>query len=237
MATVSGFVFSTSSVPSGPRRSFLSIIDELARPIDAADSTVRALAADAFREAVRRMNLRGNWPWEILEEDVSITANQKFSTVQSAIKQPLAMHLLTASGGTRDEKLSYVSYDRFMERYSMNFTGNPQTYTIPNLFEVGRVQWHPIPGANDNARFTYYRMTPLPKLESDNVEIPEGHALGAYMAIAWYEFFKRIPAAQRPFPITIAKSDANEAYRAVSTMASTSGDVDRIINPSAYGAY
>src|SRR3990167_11554128 len=102
MPTVGGVVVATTAEASG-RRTLLDIVDELARPINAADSTVRALAADAFRAAVRTMNRKGLWPWEVLQEDVTITATQAFSTVTSAIKKPLAMHYLDAAGGTPDE--------------------------------------------------------------------------------------------------------------------------------------
>ena len=154
MATLGGIVFPTSSEASG-RRSFLDIIDELARPVDASDSTVRALAADAFRAAVRTMNRKGLWPWEILEEDIAITANQRFSAATGAVKKPLSMHYLDEAGGTEDQPIHYVSYDRFLEEFTLDVSGEATAYTIPNLFETGQIRWFPVPSAADNVRFAY----------------------------------------------------------------------------------
>src|SRR3989304_8607150 len=103
MPTISGIIIATGTESSG-RRTLLDIVDELARPINAADSTVRALAADAFRAAVRTMNRKGLWPWEVLQEDITITSGSRFSTVISAIKKPLAMHYLSAAGGGAGER-------------------------------------------------------------------------------------------------------------------------------------
>ena len=228
MATLSGIVVSTGREASG-RRTLLDIVDELARPIDGADSTIKALAADAFRAAVRTMNRKGLWPWEIQDEDVAITANQRFSTVTGAIKKPLAMHLLNSAGGTRDQKIRFLSYDRFMEKYSMDVPGDPHTYTVPNLFETGQIRWHPIPSANDNARLTYYRDTPAPRDENEAVEIPDT-AIEMYMSAAWYEFLKRIPSEQRPFPITMAKSESRAAFKEMSAHVNSPGDRSRGIS-------
>lgn len=227
MPTFGGIVVSTGAQATG-RRTFLDIIDELARPVDAADTTIRALAADSFRAAVRTMNHKGNWPWEHQEEDVAITANQRFSTVTSAIKKPLAMHKLNAAGGTRDERIRYISFDRFVEIYNLDVTSDSYMYTIPNLFETGQIRWFPTPGSNDNARFTFYRVTPLPRNEQESVEIPE-HTLGPYMAFAWYEFLKRIPSEQRAFPISVALADARMAFREISAHVNSSGDRSRQI--------
>jgi len=228
MPTVGGIVVPTGTESAG-RRSFLDVIEELALPVDASDSTVRALASDAFRAAVRRMNRKGNWPWEIQDEDITITANEKFTTVTSAIKKPLAMHLLNASGGVRDQRINYMAYDRFIEKFNVDISSDPHTYTIPNLFETGQIRWFPTPTANDFARFTYYRVTAAPRDENEAVEIPD-YALEAYMAIAWYEFVKRLPSQQRPFPITVAKADANEAFREISAHVNAPGDRSRQVS-------
>jgi len=73
MPTFGGIVVPTGAEASG-RRTLLDVVDELARPVDASDTTIRALAADAFRAAVRTMNRKGCWPWEYQEEDVAITS-------------------------------------------------------------------------------------------------------------------------------------------------------------------
>jgi hypothetical protein len=235
MATLGGIVVATGGAPTTGRRIFLDVIDELARPVDAADTTIRAYAADAFRAAVRTMNRKGLWPWEILDEDVAITSNIRFSTVSGAIKKPLAMHFLNGAGGTRDQRITYMSYDRFMETYSMDFTSEPHTYTIPNLFETGQIRWHPIPASNDNARLTYYRVTPVPRSEQEAIEIPET-AIEAYMSFAWYEFLKRIPSQQRPFPITLARSEMKQAFRELSAHVNAPGDRIRRVTSGGYGA-
>src|SRR3990172_5696646 len=126
MPTIGGIVVSTGVEASG-RRTLLDIIDELARPVDASDSTIRALAADAFRAAVRIMNRRGLWPWEIMDEDIIITANERFSTVSGAIKKPLAMHYTDGAGGTSDQRIDYSPYDVFIERYTLDATSQVHT--------------------------------------------------------------------------------------------------------------
>lgn len=222
MPTIGGIVVTTGTAASG-RRTLLDIMDELARPVNADDATIRALAGDAFRAAVGKMNIKGNWPWEYQDEDIVLTANRPTSTATGAVKKPLAMHYLDESGGTRDEPLGYQPYDQFMERYSLDVSGSPYIYTIPNLFETGQVRWYPTPSAADNVRFTYYRATPAPRNEQEAVEIPE-HALTPYMALAWYEFMKRLPSAQRPYPITVALSDAHMAFRDISVHVNSPGD-------------
>jgi hypothetical protein len=233
MATFAGIVVPTGGSEGSGRTIFLDVIDELARPIDAADETVRAHAADAFRAAVRTMNRKGLWPWEILDEDVIITANNSFSTVSGPIKKPLAMHLLDGSGGTRDQRLSYMPYDEFMEKYSMDFSSEPYAYTIPNLFETGQIRWYPKPSSADNARFTFYRATPLPRNEQEPIEIPET-ALGVYIDFAWYEFLKRLSSRQRPFPINFALSRARESFREINSHVNSPGDRVRF---SGFGVY
>ncbi len=232
MPTVSGIVVATGGSPATGRRSFLDVINEIARPVDASDTTIRALAADAFRAAVRTMNRKGLWPWEVLDEDISMTANQPFSSISSAVKKPLAMHYLTAAGGTRDQRIGYLPYDEFIETFNHNLTGTSFRYTFPNLFETGQIRWGPIPRDDDNLRLTYYRVTPAPRSEQETVEIPD-HAIEPYMAYAWYEFLKRLPTEQRPFDIGTAQIEARLAFREISTHVNTPGDRSREV--SSYG--
>lgn len=226
MAIVS--VVAPVGVAGGGRRTFLDVIDELSRPLDADDATVRAVAGDAFRAAVRKMNTKGLWPWEVQEEDLTITANEKFSSAQSAIKKPLSMHYLSAAGGTEDQSISYIPYDEFVERYSFNLTGEASVYTVPNLFETGQVRWFPTPSGNDNVRFAFYRVTPIPKTESEPLEIPE-YAVETYMAAAWVEFVKRLPVAQQFMPMATAYAEWKSAFKELSAHVNTPGDRSRIV--------
>jgi hypothetical protein len=173
MPTVGGIVVPTGGAPASGRRTLLEIQTEIARPVDASDPTVLALAADAFRAAVRRMNRKGSWPWEYQEEDITATLNQRYSSVTGIIKKPMAMHYLTASGGVEDRHIHYQAYDVFSERFTMDVTGQPYVYTIPNLFETSQVRWWPTPSANYDLRLAYWRVTPVPTRETDTVEIPD----------------------------------------------------------------
>jgi len=228
MPTIGGIVVATGTEASG-RRTLLDIKTELARPVDASDSTVLALAGDAWRAAVRIMNRKGLWPWEIQDEDIAITANERFSTVTSAIKKPLAMHYLNAAGGTRDQPIFYQPYDVFIERYSQDIAGQATVYSIPNLFETGQIRWFPIPSADDNARFTFYRVTPAGRNDQEAVEIPD-YAIEAYMSFAWTEFLKRLPSEQRPFAITVAMAGQQQAFREISAHVNAPGDRSRGLN-------
>lgn len=225
MPTVSGIIVSTSAEATG-RRTLSEIVDELARPVNASDSTVRALAGDAFRAAVRTMNRKGNWPWEIMEEEITMTSGQMYSTASGAIKKPLAMHYLDASGGTEDQLISYTPYPVFIEEWNLDISGEPHTYTIPNLFETGQIRWFPTPSATDYVKFDYYRVTPAPRSDNETVEIPD-YAIEAYMARAWYEFIKRLPSGQRPFPIEIAAGEARQAFREITAHVLSPGDTSR----------
>src|SRR5882762_1147305 len=93
MPTVGGIVVATGAEASG-RRTLLDIIDDLSRPVDVSDTTIRALSGDAFRSAVRTMKRKGSWPWEIRDEPMTQTINSPFTTVTGAIKKPLAMYYL-----------------------------------------------------------------------------------------------------------------------------------------------
>lgn len=236
MTTIGGIVVATGGSPGTGRRTLLEVVDEMSRPIDASDSTVRAIAGDAFRSSVRSMNRMGLWPWEILEEDVIMSNGEKFSTVSGSVKKPLAMHYLTASGGTRDRRIPYMPYDRFVEKYSMDFTSKPYVYTVPNLFETGQIRWYPTPSSDDNLRFTYYRATPAPRNETEVLEIPET-AIETYMSFAWYEFLKRLPSEQRPFPISIARAEQKDAFRELCAHVNSPGDRSRMGSYSGTGVY
>jgi len=227
MPTFTSIVVATGSAATG-RRSLLEIVDELSRPVDASDSTVRALAADAFRAAVRIMNRKGLWPWEIQEEDIAITANQRLSTATGAIKKPLSMHYLDEAGGVEDQPIAYSPYDEFLERYTLDISGEASVYTTPNLFETGQIRWFPVPSANDNVRFAYYRVTPIPRYEQDPVEIPD-YATEVYMALAWSELLKRLPAHQAAFPIPIAIAESRAAFREMSARVAGAGDRRRVV--------
>lgn len=227
MPTLTGIVVPTSHEASG-RRAFSDIIDELARPVNAGDDTVRALAADAFRAAVRTMNRKGSWPWEIQDSDISITANQARYTLASGsqVKKPLAMHYLSASGGVRDQRLAYERYDLFVERRDQNITGEASVYSIPNLFESGDVIFFPTPSGNDNVRFTYYRVTPSPRLDTEPVEIPD-FAIEVYMSYAWLEFVKRCPQAKTVLDLGAALENSRTAFREISSNIASPGDRSR----------
>lgn len=233
MPTVSGIVVATGGEATG-RRTLLEVVDELARPISGADTDVRAHAADAFRAAVRWYNRKGNWPWEFQDEEITLTANNAYSTVTGGIKKPLAMHYLTASGGVRKQRIGYTPYNVFVEKYDMNITGTAETYTIPNLFETGQIRWFPIPSGTDYAQFTYYRVTPVPRNESEALEIPD-YITEAYMSRAWYEFLKRLPSEQRPYTIAEARADAMMAFRELSAHVNSPGDRSRQVNREGYG--
>lgn len=226
MPTISGIIVSTGTESAG-RRVFSDVVDELARPYAASDSTVRALAADAFRAAVRTMNRKGLWPWEVQDEDITLSDSVDKYTLSGPVKKQLALHYINASGGVRDQSLVYVPYDRFLEEYNLNFTGDPQVYTIPNLFETGQLQLWPIPGGTDNMRFSYYRVTPAPRSDGETVEIPD-YAIEVYMAYAWLELSKRLPAAQARLPIQVAMAEARLAFRELSAHVVTVGDRSRM---------
>ena len=225
MPTISGIIVPTG-LESGGRRTLREIVDERGRPYDSADSTFRALAGDAFRAAVRTMNVKGLWPWEILEEDITITSGTDKYTLSGAVKKPLALHHLSGSAGVRDQKFVYIPYDQFMETYDQNTEGEPNIYTIPNLFETGQIQVWPIPNANDYARITYYRVTPIPKNDDEVVEVPE-FALETYIAYAWFELSKRLPAAQTRYPSQVALSDARRSFRELAAHINMPGDRSR----------
>ena len=227
MSTISGIVVGTGGGPGSNRRTLLDVVDELSRPVNASSTSVRALAADAFRAAVRRINRKGLWPWEVMEEDIAISSTSKFSSVTGIIKKPLAMHLLNESGGVRNIRLDYIPYDRFAEMYNMDISRAVLSYTIPNLFETGQIRWWPTPDA-DNARFTYYRVTPAPKNETETLEIPE-FITDVYVTVAWHEFLKRLPSEQRPFEVGVAKADARQAFRELSAHINTPGDRSRMV--------
>lgn len=227
MPTIGGIVVATGSESSG-RRSLLEVVDELARPVNAADTTIRALAADAFRSAIRVMNRKGCWPWEQVDEDITMTVNSPLSTVTSAVKKPLAMRYLSAAGGTPDGRrcIFYEPYEQFVERTDWNITSDPSVYTIPNLFETGQIRWFPTPGTAESVRFYFYRVTPAPRNESETIEIPD-YVSEAYMARAWFELVKRLPANQRPMPIDIAFAEARAAFREISVHVVAPGDRSR----------
>lgn len=225
MSTVGGIVVSTG-IDVGGRRTLKDVMDELSRPVDVNDATVRGLAADAFRAAVRKMNRRGLWPWEIQTEDLTLTAGQRYSAVTGQIKKPLSMHYTAAAGGLETQRIGYMSYDRFREKYNIDLNGQSYIYTVENPFASRRVMWFPIPSGNATARFVYYRTTPSPVREEESVEIPES-AVEAYMSDAWYELLKRLPTQQQPFPIAVAMADAQRAFKELSAHVASPGDRSR----------
>lgn len=235
MPTFGGIVIATGTESEG-RRTLRDVVDELARPVNADDSTVRALAGDAFRAAVRTMNRRGLWPWELQQQDINIVSTNQFSSVTGSIKKPLSMYYLSQATGNPYIKMWYIPYDRFVEKYSLNVNGQPYAYTIANLFETGQVRWFPIPGANYTVRFDYYRNTPAPQTEDEVIEIPD-QAMETYMAFAWYEFIKRTPSAKLVMTAAEALQAASLAFRQLSAFIATPGDRTREVNVDLNGTW
>ena len=221
MPTIGGIVVSTGTEASG-RRTLLDIVDDLSRPVNASDTTVRALAGDAFRAAVRIMNRKGNWPWELQDEDITQTIASPYTTIAGAIKKPLAMYYLDSSS-LPYQRIWYEEYERLVEEYDLAYSSKPTVYSVPNMFETGQIRWHPIPVAAENCRFTYYRVTPAPRTESESVEIPD-FAIEAYMAYAWLELCKRLPAMRAILPITVAQDEAKQAFKEISAHVNMPGD-------------
>ena len=221
MPTIGGIVVATGQEASG-RRTLLDIVDELARPFNASDTTIRALAADSFRAAVRTMNRKGNWPWELQDESLTQTINSPYTTVTGAIKKPLAMYYLDSSN-LPWERICYIEYENLVNTYDLSIAGRPSRYSVPNMFETGQIRWHPIPQEAESCQLTYYRVTPAPRTESETVEIPD-HAIETYTAFAWFELAKRLPAAQARYPLTVAKADAMLAFRELSAHVNMPGD-------------
>ena len=221
MPTFGGIVVPTGQEASG-RRTLLDIVDELARPFNAADTTIRALAADSFRAAVRTMNRKGNWPWELQDESLTQTANSPYTTVTGAIKKPLAMYYLDDSN-LPWERIAYIEYENLVEKYDLSLPGRPNRYSVPNMFETGQIRWHPIPQEAESCQLTYYRVTPAPRTESETVEIPD-YATEAYSAYAMLELSKRLPAAQARYPIALAISEARQAFRELAAHVNAPGD-------------
>lgn len=226
MPTIGGLVVGGTGIEKSGRTPLREVIDELARPVNVDDSTVRALASEAFRAAVRVMNRRGLWPWEILDEDLNITAGNPFATATGAIKKPLAMHYLNGAGGTPDERIAYTPYDIFLESYTLDISGHAHTYTVPNMFESGQVRFFPVPDSNDYARMTYYRVTAAPKTEEASIEVPDW-ALEVYKSFAWVEFLKRLPPSQQAIPLAVAMEDARQAFKQLSAIVASPGDRTR----------
>lgn len=233
MPTISGIVVATGGSEANDRRTLLDVASEMARTINGADETIIATASDAFRAAVRTMNRKGLWPWEILDEDLVMTPNVAFTTLQGVVKKPLAMHYTDTAGGTPNRPITYCPYDRFVEAYSLALTEQPSVYTIPNFFETGQVRWGGIPAAAYTARFNYYRVTPAPRTPDEVIEIPD-HAIEGYMGYAWLEFCKRLSSRMRPFPIEVALEQAREAFSELSAHVNASGDVSRSVGPYPY---
>ena len=221
MPTIGGIVVPTGG-ESDDRRTLLDIVDELSRPFDASDTTIRALAGDAFRAAVRTMNRKGNWPWELQDEPLTQTINNAHTTLTSSVKKPLAMYYLDGNSQPW-ERIAYIEYETLVEKYDLSTSGRPTMYSVTNLFETGQIRWHPIPVAAENCRLTHYRITPAPRVESEAVEIPD-FATECYMSFAFYELAKRLPAAQARFPLTIAKADALQAFMELAAHVNAPGD-------------
>lgn len=226
MPTPSGIVVATGGEAVSGRRTLLDIMDELSTPINKDDDKVRRLAADAFRAAVRTMNQKGCWPWELQKQEVALVSSGRFSTISGNVKKPLSMHYLTAPGGLESQRIGLMTHDRFVEKYNIDLYGQPYIYTYENLFETSQIMWFPVPSAAYTARFHFYRVTPAPRVEQEPVEIPD-HAIETYMKVAWYEFLKRLPTQQQPFPMAVAMADMRQSFKELSAHVAAPGDRSR----------
>lgn len=222
MPTFGGIVVATGGSEGDDRRTLLDVVDELARPINASDETVRALAGDAFRQAVRAYNRKGLWPWEIQDEDLTQTVGSPNTTVSGYVKKPLAMYYLDSSN-LPFERIRYQEYESLVNEYDIAYSSRPYVYSIGNLFETGQIRWSSLPVSAEACRFTYYRATPAPRTEAEAVEVPE-YAIGAYMAEAQFQLALRLPAMQARFPLTIAKAEALQAFKELSAHVNAPGD-------------
>lgn len=227
MAGLAGIVAPTSSY-AADRRVFGTLVDEIARPIDADDSTVRALAMDAIRAAIRKFNAMGGWPWEIQTVEITQASGQATYTLPTPFKKEISLHRLDATGGNPDDRLLYVPYQTFITAYDLSRSGTPIFYSAANVFETGQLSLYPIPQAADFLQLDYYRETPRPTSESTPMEIPE-YALEAYMAEAWYEFLKRLPSERRLFDLGTARADAFQMMGRIKAFVNTPGDSARVV--------
>lgn len=229
MPTIAGVIAPTGNESAG-RVTLLEIVDELSRPLDAADTTVRAIAGDAFRAAVKIYNRKGLWPWEITEEDITLTGNVKQYTLQGAVKKELSCHFLNTTSNTPYIPIYYMPYAVFQEKYTHDIVGMPTTYTFPNFFETGQIRFYPVPSTSYSVRLCYYRMTPAPRNEDETVEIPD-IAIEAVKAQARFEMITRLPAGQQMFPPSEAFKLAQLAFRELSCHVAKSGDASRSVGP------
>lgn len=221
MPTFGGMVVATGVEADG-RRTLLDVVDELARPIDASDPAVRSLAGDAFRAAVRTMNRKGCWPWELQNETLVQTINSPNTTVQGAIKKPLAMYYINSSN-LPTERIGYIEYETFVETYDLSLSGRPCLYTIGNLFETGQIRWVYIPTSAESCQFTFYRVTPAPRVESEAVEVPD-YAIEVYTTLARWNLSKILPAAQARYSLADGRRDSADAFRELSAHVNAPGD-------------
>jgi len=227
VAVTLGPIVSATSGAAADRRTFGELVDELARPYDADDTTIRALAADAIRAAIRKFNAMGCWDWEIQSVEITTSANVSSYALPQAYKRPLSCHLLAASGGLRKDRISYILYNVFVEYSSLNTTGTASAYTLKNQFETGQITFYPQPTSTAYYQLDYYRETPRPRNDSEAIEIPE-YALEAYMAEAWYEFAKRMPAERRGADLSLLRADASMARARITSFVSTDFDMVRV---------
>lgn len=187
MAGLGGFVSPTGAAATD-RRTFLELKNELAMAANPDDEVTLAIAGMAINAAIRSYN-RYNWPWEVLEQDISISSGTESYALTQPFKAPLSCYLLESS--RPHNRLGFIPWTSFINEYSHDYDGQPTIYTLENVHENSQITFWPRPQSSYTARLWYYRRTPVMKNDSEPFEaLPEAEE--AYMAWAWYEFVKRL---------------------------------------------
>ena len=215
-------VFPTSSA-STDNTTFGDLKGELARSINPDDPTVLAIAGDSIISALK-VYARWNWPWDIVEQTITISSGTDTYPLAQKFKLPVAAYLLDGSS-RNDKRMGYIPYQAYLESASTNQDGQPHLYTIPNAFESNTVLFYPRPSSAYTARIHYYRMTAF-RFRDDNapIEMPD-YAEEALRTWAWYEMLKRLGGAANLSKLPSARADAMAARAELVAMVNSRGDM------------
>ena len=215
-------VFPTGAA-SADQLTFGDIKADLALSINPDDPTVLAIAGDAVRSALLVYS-RYNWPWDVIDQTISIVSGTDTYALAQKFKLPLSCYLLDGSS-RRDKKVYYMEYASFLEEAGSNQDGEPRLYTIPNAFESGTVLFYPRPTSAYTAKLSYYRMV-AHRFRDDAmpVEIPD-YAVEPVRAWAWYEMLKKIGGSGNIARLPSARADAMAARSELVAMVNSRGDM------------